>query len=200
MEVKANANGGGKALEELLGLQVGVTGSPSSTFQIRVDFLDTVASSNLLGELVIFPFVQDGLPHYAVGQIPHVVTKGSETPYCDELEIKAIFRRTGNQTYEPDVLGTAPPVGTPVYLVNNEVLKELLRSYQKSGLFYLGYLNDGKTKLPLWFRHFGSGEGGAGGTYNLGIFGKAGSGKSVLAKMIFLAYARFSQMAILVID
>ncbi|MBI2861321.1 MAG: ATP-binding protein, partial [Chloroflexi bacterium] len=33
-----------------------------------------------------------------------------------------------------------------------------------------------------------------------GIFGKTGSGKSVLAKMILLAYARYPKMAILVID
>ncbi|GAI32100.1 unnamed protein product, partial [marine sediment metagenome] len=36
--------------------------------------------------------------------------------------------------------------------------------------------------------------------YHLGIFGKTGSGKSVLAKMVLLAYARYPDMAIFVID
>ena len=52
----------------------------------------------------------------------------------------------------------------------------------------------------MWFRHFGRGAHGAGEAYHLGIFGKTGSGKSVLAQMIMLAYARFEQMSILVID
>jgi DNA helicase HerA-like ATPase len=54
--------------------------------------------------------------------------------------------------------------------------------------------------LPLWFKHFDTGADGAGEAYHLGIFGKTGSGKSVLAKMIMLAYARYKQMGILVID
>jgi hypothetical protein len=52
----------------------------------------------------------------------------------------------------------------------------------------------------LWFKHFDTGQQGAGEAYHLGIFGKTGSGKSVLAKMILLAYARHPQMGILVID
>ncbi len=54
--------------------------------------------------------------------------------------------------------------------------------------------------LPLWFKHFDRGPDGAGEAYHLGIFGKTGSGKSVLAKMILLAYSRYPKMALLVID
>ncbi|MEM1875125.1 MAG: DUF87 domain-containing protein [Candidatus Hadarchaeales archaeon] len=200
MEGKANVNGGGKTLEELLGLQVGVIGSPSSTSRLMIDILDAAASRKLLGELVIFPFMQDNLPHYAIGQMTEIQTDEDGAVRCPDLEIKAVFCRTGSQVYEPGMLGTVPPTGTPVYSVSDEIFKELLRSYHREGLFYLGYVNDMKTKLPLWFRHFGSGEGGAGGPYNLGIFGKTGSGKSVLARMILLAYARHPQMSILVID
>ena len=57
-----------------------------------------------------------------------------------------------------------------------------------------------KPKLPLWFKHFDTGPDGAGEAYHLGIFGKTGSGKSVLAKKILLAYARYPKMALLVID
>jgi len=52
----------------------------------------------------------------------------------------------------------------------------------------------------MWFKHFGSGAGGAGEAYHLGVFGKTGSGKSGLAKMVLCAYARHPQMGILVID
>ncbi len=57
-----------------------------------------------------------------------------------------------------------------------------------------------KPKLPLWFKHFDHGPDGAGEAYHLGVFGKTGSGKSVLAKMILLAYARYPRRALLVID
>src|SRR5262249_8237459 len=41
---------------------------------------------------------------------------------------------------------------------------------------------------------------GAGEAYHLGVFGKTGSGKSGLAKMMLCAYARHTNMGILVID
>lgn len=56
------------------------------------------------------------------------------------------------------------------------------------------------AKVPLWFKHFDRGPDGAGEAYHLGIFGKTGSGKSVLAKLILLAYARYKKVALLVID
>ena len=79
------------------------------------------------------------------------------------------------------------------------MLNVLLEPY-KDQIFYLGHVYGSKPKLPLWFKHFDTGADGAGEAYHLGIFGKTGSGKSVLAKMILLAYARYSNMALLVID
>jgi hypothetical protein len=75
----------------------------------------------------------------------------------------------------------------------------LLELYRDE-IFYLGHVYGSTPKLPLWFKHFGTGPHGAGEAYHLGIFGKTGSGKSVLAKMILLAYARYPDMAIFVID
>jgi len=75
----------------------------------------------------------------------------------------------------------------------------LLRPYRDQ-IFYLGHVYGSKPKLPLWFKHFDRGSDGAGEAYHLGIFGKTGSGKSVLAKMILLAYSRYPKMALLVID
>lgn len=57
-----------------------------------------------------------------------------------------------------------------------------------------------RAACPTRLEHFGSGVGGAGEAYHLGIFGKSGSGKSVLAKLMLLAYARHKQMGAIVVD
>jgi len=54
-------------------------------------------------------------------------------------------------------------------------------------------------ELPMWFKHFGTGPAGAGEAYHIGVFGRTGSGKSVLAKMITLAYARHADMGIFIL-
>ena len=83
--------------------------------------------------------------------------------------------------------------------MTDQVLDELLRPYRDQ-IFYLGHVYGSRPKLPLRFKHFDKGPDGAGEAYHVGIFGKTGSGKSVLAKMILLAYARYPQMALLVIE
>jgi hypothetical protein len=92
-----------------------------------------------------------------------------------------------------------PPTGTRVFRVDQPLLDRLLQVY-RSEIVYLGraYAND--VLYPMWFKHFGSGSGGAGEAYHLGVFGKTGSGKSGLAKMVLCAYARHANLGILVID
>jgi hypothetical protein len=115
-----------------------------------------------------------------------------------EMLVSAVF--AGNASgYRPSILGTVPATGTPIHMVDDAVLGELLSPYRQQ-LFYLGKVYGSAPKLPLWFKHFDVGPDGAGEAYHLGVFGKTGSGKSVLAKMILLAYARYPKMGILVID
>jgi hypothetical protein len=52
----------------------------------------------------------------------------------------------------------------------------------------------------MWFKHFGKGKNGAGEAYHIGIFGKTGSGKSVLAKMILPAYCKHKEMSVFILD
>ena len=52
--------------------QIGVIGSPSTTSDIEVDILRDAAERKLIGELAYFKFVQDGKPHYAIGQMSEV--------------------------------------------------------------------------------------------------------------------------------
>lgn len=201
--------------------RIGVIGSPSSTTELALDILATAVDKKLVGELAIFDYMQDGFDHYALGQITEIILKNiwHEDPtmrslirqrgkvdavserqdtHQGEMVVSAVFSDE-NGNYRPSSLGTVPSTGTPIQQVDDEVLDVLLRPYKKQ-IFYLGHVYGSKPKLPLWFKHFDTGRDGAGEAYHLGIFGKTGSGKSVLAKMIMLAYARHEKMGILVID
>lgn len=202
--------------------RLGVIGSPSSTVQLALDILGSAVTRKLVGELALFRFLQDTSIHYALGQITEIqlrniwhedptmrslirqrgrvdaVSERQDT-HLGQMVISAVFREGGQAGYEPSILGTVPSTGTPIHLVNDRVLDELLRPYREQ-IFYLGHVYGSAPKLPLWFKHFDKGPDGAGEAYHLGIFGKTGSGKSVLAKMILLAYARYPKMALLVID
>lgn len=202
--------------------RLGVVGSPSSTTQLALDILGAAVARKLVGELALFRFAQDASQHYALGQITEVqlrniwhedptmrslirqrgrvdaVSERQDT-HLGQMAISAVFRSGGSAGYEPSILGTVPATGTPIHLVTDPVLDELLRPYREQ-IFYLGQVYGSKPRLPLWFKHFDRGPDGAGEAYHIGIFGKTGSGKSVLAKMILLAYARYRGMALLVID
>ena len=202
--------------------RLGVIGSPSSTSQLALDILGAAASRKLEGELALFRYLKDSSNHYALGQITEVelrniwhedptmrslirqrgrveaVSERQDT-HLGKMIISAVFSHGGPAGYEPSIMGTVPSTGTHIHLVNDDVLGVLLRPYADQ-VFYLGHVYGSKPKLPLWFKHFDRGAEGAGEAYHLGIFGKTGSGKSVLAKMILLAYARYPKMALLVID
>lgn len=202
--------------------RLGVIGSPSSTAQLAIDILGSAVTRKLVGELALFRFVQDASSHYALGQITEIqlrnvwhedptmrslirqrgrvdpVSERQDT-HLGQMVISAVFKEGGSAGYEPSILGTVPSTGTPIHIVTDEILDEVLSPY-KDQIFYLGHVYGSIPKLPLWFKHFDRGPDGAGEAYHIGIFGKTGSGKSVLAKMILVAYARYPKMALLVID
>ncbi len=200
---------------------IGVIGSPSTNTALTLDILGEAASRKLVGELSCFSFVQDGKPHYAIGQVTEVSllntaletedsrmairdrgavaeVSGARDTYRGTLVLSAVFGRE-NGRFFPSMLGTVPPTGTSVSLVDDRTLDTLLQPYLDQ-IFYLGRVYGSTPRLPLWFKHFGRGAAGAGEAYHLGIFGKTGSGKSVLAKTLLMAYARHTEMAIFIID
>lgn len=202
--------------------KLGVIGSPSSTSELALDVLGHSVTRKLVGELALFRFDQDGCTHYGLGQITEVKLRNKwhedhtmrslirqrgridavserQDTHLGQMVISAVFKQGGAAGYEPSILGTVPPTGTPIHVVTDDVLDDVLHLYREQ-IFYLGHVYGSSPKLPLWFKHFDRGTDGAGEAYHLGIFGKTGSGKSVLAKMILLAYARYSDMSILVID
>jgi len=200
---------------------VAVIGSPSSNTELTLDLLLEATEERMVGALTAFHATQNGTPIVSVGQIVgielrnrwhedsvfrNLVKRTGEIPPITNrqdtrtasLVVGATFRQ-GSNGYEPEVLGMVPPTGTRVFRVDQTLLNQLLSVYQQE-IFYLGkaYAND--VLYPMWFKHFGSGSGGAGEAYHLGVFGKTGSGKSGLAKMMLCAYARHPQLGILVID
>lgn len=201
--------------------KIGVIGSPSTTSELTLDILGTAVTKKLVGELCLFHYPQDGANHYALGQITEIELKniwmedptmrsivrqkgqidpisGRQDTHIGHMNLSAIFK-DGGTYYEPSILGTVPSTGTPIHIVDDQIMDSLLYQYNNE-IFYLGHVYGSRPKMPLWFKHFDSGPGGAGEAYHIGIFGKTGSGKSVLAKMTMLGYARHPEMAIFVLD
>jgi len=200
---------------------IAVVGSPSTNTELTLDLLQEATEERVVGALTNFQATQNGQKIVSVGQIVGIelknrwhedsvfrnlvkrtgeippITNRQDTRTAD-LVVGATFRQSENG-FEPEVLGMVPPTGTRVSRVDQDLLNNLLAVYRDE-IVYLGqaYAND--VLYPMWFKHFGSGVGGAGEAYHLGVFGKTGSGKSGLAKMMLCAYARHPDLGILVID
>jgi hypothetical protein len=200
--------------------RVGVIGSPSSTTQLSADLLGTAVTKKLVGDLVTFNYIQDGADHYALGQIVEmkmrnvwledptlrslIRQKGNVVPVTEKqdfhyavMNVSSVFS-VGSET-EPSMLGTIPSTGTSIRLMNEDMMRSLLVRLNYNFTF-LGNAYGTEIKLPMWFKHFEKGNGGAGEAYHIGIFGKTGSGKSVLSKMIVLGYAKNKKMSIFILD
>ncbi len=155
--------------------RIGVVGSPSTTGDLSLEILGAAVGRKLVGELALLPFPQDGVPHYALGQITEVklrnlwhedatmrslirqrgrvdaVTERQDT-HQGEMTVSAVFAR-GSKRYEPSILGTVPSTGTNIHLVNDALLDELLAPY-KSQLFYLGTVGCRRCRGGIPHRNF----------------------------------------------
>lgn len=205
--------------------KIGVIGSPSSTSGFSIDILGTAANKRLVGNLSIFNYFQDGRDHYALGQITEIEMqnvwtqdatmrgiirqKGRVDPITErqdvhlaKMMISSVFAKDGDGSFDQSMLGTVPSTGTPIKLLSEDIMNSLLSGHQHE-LFYLGKAYGTEIKMPTWFKHFNDpaiDPGGIGEAYHIGIFGKTGSGKSRLALMMMLAYARHKNMSLLVLD
>lgn len=203
---------------------VAVVGSPSTNTELTLDLLQEATEERLVGALSAFQATQNGQAIVSVGQIVGIelknrwhedsvfrnlvkrtgeippITNRQDTRTAD-LVVGATFKRTTNG-FQPEVLGMVPATGTRVSRIDQALLDQLLQAYS-SEIFYLGQAYANEILYPMWFKHFGSsdqGLGGAGEAYHIGVFGKTGSGKSGLAKMMLCAYSRHPNLGILVID
>jgi hypothetical protein len=201
--------------------RIGMIGSPSTTTELTLDILQSAVNKKLIGELATFKFIQDGKDHYAIGQITEVELrnvwlegaslrsiarqKGTVNPVSEQqdthigqMTVSAVFSQE-SEGFEQSMLGTVPATGTYIKIASDELLQKLLEKQQRQ-LFYLGNVYGSTPLLPMTFRHFGRGENGAGEAYHIGVFGKTGSGKSTLTKMVLSAYMRFPELGILILD
>lgn len=209
------------------GEEIGVIGSPSSSSLLLVDILAPAAESRLVGAYCVVGFRQGGSDAYALGQITEVKMRnafaeepsmkglikqrGSVPPvsaeqdsHAADLMVSAVFEVGGGDggygTVRQATMDTVPHTGTSVRRMVQPALDRLMAPYA-SGTVHIGRALGGNVLLPSWFRHFGPrSDGGAGDAMHIGIFGKTGSGKSVLAKMILLSYMRNPGMSLLVLD
>ena len=206
--------------------QVGVVGSPSSTSRLSVDVLGSKAARSLAGALAVLRFEQDGLAAYALGQVTEVsldnpfmrdptlkglirqhgsvdpITGGHDT-HAAEMLVSAVFVEDGQGRIAQGSMGTVPPTGTPVRLADGGAIAALTApcAGQTVSIGRVPGAGMPNTAMPSWFRHFGPpAEGGTGEASHIGIFGKTGSGKSVLAKMILLSYMQHRGMSFIVLD
>ena len=207
------------------GEQIGVVGSPSSTSRLSVDVLGSKAARSLAGALAILRFGQDGRTAYALGQVTEVVLEnpfmrdptlkglirqhgtvdpitGGHDVHAAEMLVSAVFVEDGQGSIRQGSMGTVPPTGTPVRIASDGALAALTAPCAGATVS-IGRVPGagGAVAMPSWFRHFGPPEeGGTGEASHVGIFGKTGSGKSVLAKMILLSYMRHRGMSFVVLD
>ncbi len=205
--------------------KIGVITSPSSTISVTVDILESCFNKKLLGQLVYYNQKQDNSKMYVIGQLTSMETRNrwhedmNFRPMVKRigrlnnlsitsdiktaiLTVQSSFLEDGNGNIKLSLLGTSPTTSTPLYIVSNELLDHLLNPY-KDLLVYLGYIFETQVAMPTWFKHFGrdpKDPHAAGEAYHIGVFGKTGSGKSVLSAYILLAYALNKNMSILIID
>ena len=123
--------------------RIGVVGSPSSTANMTIDILGTAAKKRLVGNLSIFNYDQEGLDHFALGQIVEIemrnpwtqdptmkgvirqrgrvdpITERQDT-HTASMSVSSVFSDTGNNL-EQSILGTVPPTGTSIKLMNGEI-------------------------------------------------------------------------------
>lgn len=203
---------------------IGTIGSPSSTTRLTLNIMESEMEKKLIGELAIFKYNQDKMPHYTLGQITEVILKndlleestfqsiarmigsvkqvsGIQDVHIGTFSSSAVFcHNSDSNLFEQSIMGTVPSTGTPIFKVSNKVLDKILEKH-KDQLFYLGRSYGSNTKYPMWFKHFGPRvDGGTGEAFHMGIFGTTGSGKSTLALAILMAYSRHKEMGLLVLD
>lgn len=200
---------------------IGVIGSPSSTGELTLDILGTAVNKGLVGKLSIFNYLQDNSDHFALGQITEIIMqniwiqdptmrgiirqRGRVDPITERQDIHMAKMRISSvlaiddNEIEPSIFGTVPSTGTSIKLLDDNLMDIIFEKFMDQ-LFYLGKSYGTDIKMPMWFKHFGTGKTGAGEAYHIGIFGKTGSGKSVLSKMMMLGYAKHPEMSIFILD
>ena len=163
-------------------------------------FDDSQAKRRLIGRPVWFKFEQDGVDVVTFGQIASVeaacdsgATAGARAR-CGTMAIGGAFATSGT-TCEPSALETMPAAGTPVFEVDDALVKEIAGAGMDAA--YVGRFYGADAEFPVSLPPFAVSDVGP---YNIGIYGARGSGKSSLARALIAAFAKSPASSVFVID
>ena len=188
---------------------------------------NTAYPPRVLGEMVITVIQESSNKVLAIGQIVNIRT---ENKWHSDITFKGVVKQYGTiphlsgnadvriatvsvqssfifdgDTLVPHVLGTSPSTGEQISVLTDPTM-ELLMQDKKSQITYLGKAYGAQVSIPFWFKHFGKDDNGnqeygSGDAYHIGVFGKTGSGKTVMSAMMLLGYAKNkNNMSILILD
>jgi hypothetical protein len=208
--------------------QVGIIGSPSSTAELTIDIVEQANSRALLGDMVYTTHpAGDGEYMVALGTVTEIETRNrwhedpnmrgvlrvhGTLPHLSadgdvrtaKVRVQAVYRAdntappfAADPVEDGGALGMSPTTGAAVCTITEPLVQGLVARHSQD-LVYLGRIYRTDVRLPMFIRNFN--ERGSDGAYHTGIFGRNGSGKTVLAARFMAMQLRFADTAMLVFD
>lgn len=184
---------------------------------------------SLLGKMVFVEMTESGEEVLALGQITSVETRnrwhedmafkgvikqqgslpnlsGTADTRLANISVQSCFTHfKDNVPPTGHVLAISPSTGQRVKKMNDTFMRDLVNGYGEA-IQYIGTIYGSEdVNMPMWFKHFGKSEKdgdytAAGDALHIGVFGKTGSGKTVMSSLMLLSYAKNKEMNILVFD
>ena len=91
--------------------------------------------------------------------------------------------------------------GTTIKRMTQQFIDSFIEMFSDRKVFTPGTFLGSNVPVPFWLPHFGTEDkNGIGEAYHVGIFGRTGSGKSALAKILMAYYAVHRSMSAIVLD
>lgn len=201
---------------------VGTISSPSSITEFTMDIHADSISDPLLGKLVVFRHNEGEHKKIVIAQVktiesinklvedpgvktmiqthgplPHISGKDTKIAFLSLVSVyEEVVNDDGEIYLKESTLNTPPSTDSIVY----EATQELIEFIPLESKFYIGKIYGGDLAVPFVLKHYGPPPEGWGEGFSYGIFGKSGSGKSVLAAMLLIGLAKHESMGILIFD
>ena len=203
--------------------------STTTEISIDITSTSKNPNPSLLGKMVFVKMREAGQEVLALGQITSVETRnrwhedmafkgvikqqgslpnlsGTADTRLANISVQSCFTHfQDNVPPTGHVLAISPSTGQAVEKMNDTFMRSLVNGYGEA-IQYIGTIYGSEdVNMPMWFKHFGKSEGdrdytAAGDALHIGVFGKTGSGKTVMSSLMLLSYARNKKMNILVFD
>ena len=203
--------------------------STTTEISIDITSTSRNPNPSLLGKMVFVKMREAGQEVLALGQITSVETRnrwhedmafkgvikqqgslpnlsGTADTRLANISVQSCFTHfQDNVPPTGHVLAISPSTGQAVEKMNDTFMRSLVNGYGEA-IQYIGTIYGSEdVNMPMWFKHFGKSEGdgdytAAGDALHIGVFGKTGSGKTVMSSLMLLSYARNKKMNILVFD